>query len=44
MTGAWIGTALEQLRSNVNGANRKGNVGELLAKHLLSGDSRFNIE
>lgn len=44
MTGTWIGTALEQLRSNVTGANRKGNVGGLLARHLLSGDSRFNIE
>ncbi|WP_333981577.1 hypothetical protein [Burkholderia gladioli] len=44
MTDVWIGTALEQLRSNVNGANRKGNVGGLLAKHLLSGDPRFNIE
>jgi len=44
MTGTWIGTALEQLRSNVISANRKGNVGGLLARHLLSGDSRFNIE
>jgi hypothetical protein len=44
MSETWVGTALGQLRSNVIGANRKGHIGGLFARHLLADDMRFNID
>lgn len=44
MSDAWVGKVLDQLRTNIAGANQSGNVEGLLARHLLGPQSRLELQ
>src|SRR5690606_3199355 len=44
VTGPWIAAALDQLRAHISAGNQKGNVEGLLARYLVAGDSRLDLQ